>query len=232
MYGIVRTGNGNYYTSMIFGFYRGESYSKNFWLVLNQEKTALVKQRVLNPDNKYIEVMVLITDCDESNWTELPEDVQGFHGVDYLPEQIISMIENHSVPDEILKRCIQEGNSYVFTEYPEIKTEQDIKNLDWTTGGFHDARIKEMIQNQYSLYVRFDGTWSCEVELWFSGDVEYDVSSRNPEECDPYWFDSTVLLKDGFVYFADEEKLTAEEIEQGNYCWFKAKNMKYHIIPD
>jgi len=232
MYGIVRTGNGNYYTSIIFGFYRGESYSKNFWLVLNQEKTSLTKQCVLNPDNKYIEVMVLITDCDESNWTELPEDAQGFQGVDYLPEQIISMIENDSVPDEILNRCIKEDNSYAFTEYSEIKTEQDIKNLDWTTGGFHDAYIKEIKQNGDMLYVLFDGTWGCKVELWFSGDVEYDVSSRDPEKYDPYWFGSTILLKDGFVYFADEENLTAEKIKQGGYCWFKARNMKYHIIPD
>jgi len=230
MYGIVRTGNGNYYTSMIFGFYGSENYSEDCYIILNHQKNALIKQSVINPDSQSLERMILIADCDGENWTG--NAYLGFHGVDYLPEQIMTMIENNSVPDEILKCCIKEDSSYVFVEYPEIKTKRDIKNFYCVTDEFHDAYIKEIKQNGDMLHVRFAGTFNCETELWFNGDVEYDVSSRDPEKYDPYWFGSTVLLKDGFVYFADGRNLTTEEIEQGGYCWFKARNMKYHIIPD
>lgn len=40
----------------------------------------------------------------------------------------------------------------------------------------------------------------------------------------------SLILKDGYVYFVDEE-LEVEEITD-EYCWFKARHMKYHIIPD
>lgn len=99
-------------------------------------------------------------------------------------------------------------------------------------GGFHDAYIEECKQlDDGSLYVRFDGTWGCKVEVWFWGAVEYDISSRDPEQCDPYWFASTIIIQDGFVYFIDEDNMTVDRISEG-YCWFKARHMKYRIIPD
>ena len=77
---------------------------------------------------------------------------------------------------------------------------KDIKNLEWASGGFHDARIaKKKLQDDDTLYLLFDGTWGCKIEVWFSGDLEYDTSSRDPETVDPYWFGATVILQDGFV---------------------------------
>lgn len=87
------------------------------------------------------------------------------------------------------------------------------------------------MQEDGTLYLIFDGTWSCEIEVWFWGDLEYDLSIRKPEEDDPYWFGSTVILQDGFVYFIDEYDMTVDEITEG-YCYFKARHMKYRIIPD
>ena len=81
------------------------------------------------------------------------------------------------------------------------------------------------------MLFRSDGTWGCEIEVWFSGDLEYDTSSRDPEECDPYWYGSTVILHNGFVYFVDEEDMTVDKITPG-YCYFKARHMKYKVIPD
>ena len=69
------------------------------------------------------------------------------------------------------------------------------------------------------------------MEVWFSGDLEYDTSSRDPEECDPYWYGSAVILHNGFVYFVDEEDMTVDKITPG-YCYFKARHMKYKVIPD
>lgn len=104
-------------------------------------------------------------------------------------------------------------------------------NIILTTGNFHDACIEEQkISDGGELYLRFTGIWGCQVEIWFWDDLEYCTDSRNPEYWDPYWSCSTLLLFDGYVYFVDEE-LEVNEITD-EYCWFKARHMKYHIIPN
>ncbi len=57
------------------------------------------------------------------------------------------------------------------------------------------------------------------------------TSSRDPEIENPYWYGSTVLIENGFIYFIDDEDMTVDEINE-SYCYFKARHMKYHIIPD
>lgn len=119
----------------------------------------------------------------------------------------------------------------MYDEYREIKTEKDIEDFDWATGNFHDAYIKEQkILEGGELYLRFSGIWGCQVEIWFWDDLEYCSESRNPEYNDPYWSCSTLELKNGYVYFVDGE-IDMKEITDG-YCWFKARHMKYHIIPN
>lgn len=131
-----------------------------------------------------------------------------------------------------MQKCKSAYSGFVYIETPEIKNQHDIENLMWASGGFHDARIAtEHLEDDGTLHLHFDGTWGCEIDVWFWGDLEYDTSSRDPDECDPYWFGSTVILHDGFVYFVDEDDMTVDKIDSG-YCYFKARHMKYRIIPD
>ena len=182
------------------------------------------------PDTKYIIPQILIVDSERNNWN-LDED--GVGCVDFLSRELLdSFLDDEIQPEEILSRCRAMDAGYVYNEITEVKNQQDIEDLDWVSGGFHDARIaKEKLQDDGTLYLRFDGTWGCEIEVWFSGDLEYDTSSRDPEECDPYWYGSTVILHNGFVYFVDEEDMTVDKITPG-YCYFKARHMKYKVIPD
>ena len=74
MYAIIREGDGKFYTSMVFGYYKcsdDTDYKNRFWIVLNKAKTALVKQHVLQQNTKYLIPMVLITDADESGWNKI-----------------------------------------------------------------------------------------------------------------------------------------------------------------
>ena len=82
-----------------------------------------------------------------------------------------------------------------------------------------------------TLYLLFDGIWGCGIEMWFSGDPEYDTQSRNPEKFDPYWSGSTLILQDGFVYLVDDDDMTVDRIGEG-YTYFKARQLKYRVIPD
>ena len=241
MHAIIRQDDGKYYVSAVFGYYRDvtatadykryiESIHKPYWIVWDSEKKRLIRWLSMVPDTKYIIPQILIVDSERNNWN-LDEEEVGC--VDFLSRELLdSFLDDEIQPEEILSKCRAMDAGYVYNEITEVKNQQDIEDLNWVSGGFHDARIaKEKLQNDGTLYLRFDGTWGCEIEVWFSGDLEYDTSSRAPEECDPYWYGSTVILHNGFVYFVDEEDMTVDKITSG-YCYFKARHMKYKVIPD
>ena len=241
MHAIVRQGDGKYYISAVFGYYRDvtatddyerylEEIHKPYWIVWDSEKKRLIRWLSMVPNTKYIIPQILIVDSEQNNWNV---DENGVGCVDFLSRELLDSILDEKIqPDEILNKCRAMDKGYSYDEIQEIKTKQDIVNLEWVSGGFHDARIaKEELLNDGTLYLRFDGTWGCEIEVWFSGELEYDTSSRDPEYYNPYWYGSTVILHDGFVYFVDNEDMTVDQITK-EYCYFKARHMKYRIIPD
>lgn len=217
MHAIIRQGDGKYYISAVFGYYKDvkseddyqrylERIHSPYYVVLDENKTHLIKWFAMKPNTKYLIPQILIVDSDQKGWVV---DDEGVGGVDFLSrEDADKYISDRVVPEAVLKGCREMENSYEYNEYPEILTSKDIKNFDWASDNFHDACIEEQkILNDGSLYLKFGGN------------------------NDPYWYGSTVILKDGFVYFVDEDEMTVEEITDG-YCWFKARHMKYHIIPD
>lgn len=241
MHAIIRMGSGKYYISSVFGYYNDvksdddyqrylERVHTPYYVVFNEEKTKLIKWFNMQPDTKYLIKQVLVIDSDVSDWNVNEEDGTG--GVDFLPRELADRIISEGVvPDDIMQQCKEIEKSYTYEEYREIKTQKDIEDFDCATGNFHDACIEEQkILDGGELYLRFTGIWGCQVELWFWDDLEYCTESRNPEKWDPYWSCSSLQLNNGYVYFVDEElevnKITDE------YCWFKARHMKYHIIPD
>jgi hypothetical protein len=241
MHALIRQGNGKYYVSAVFGYYKDvkseddyqrylESIHSPYYVVFDSEKTHLIKWFAMQPDTKYLIPQLLIVEADQSNW-KLEEDYTG--GVNFLTRDVADkIIATQNVPKDILEQCLEIDREYIYNEYPEICNEKDIQNLDWASGNFHDARIKEQkILEDGSLYLKFDGVWGGSIEVWFWGDLEYNTDSRDPEYSDPFWYGSTIILQDGFVYFVDEEDMKVEDIGNG-YCWFKARHMKYHIIPD
>ena len=241
MHAIIRQGDGKYYISAVYGYYEDytatddydrylEEIHKPYWIVWDPEKKRLIRWLTMVPDETYIIPQILIVDSDTTNWV-IDEKSGGC--VNFLDRALLdSFLDAEEQPEEILKKCRAMDAGYVYDDTPEIKTEKDIKNLEWVSGGFHDAHIaKEELQEDGTLYLRFDGIWGCQIEVWFWGDLEYDTSSRDSEFDDPYWFGATVILQDGFVYLVDEENMTVEQITSG-YCYIKARHMKYHIIPN
>ena len=107
MYAIIREGDGNFYTSMVFGYYKTSDdfdYKNRFWIVLNKSKTALIKQHVFQQNTKYLIPMVLITDADESGWNKINEDEES---VDFLPtDELLSMIDSNTVQSVLTQKCM------------------------------------------------------------------------------------------------------------------------------
>lgn len=234
MHAMIMQGGGRYYISPVFGHYSDIVASKrvggfkSYWIVWDAERSRLIRQV------KYLGASLvptmLIVDSAHDDWV-LNEDGEGCVG--FLSKELLdSFLDLEVQPEEILAQCRAMDAGYVYQDIQEIRSEQDIENLMWASGCFHDGRIdQETLQADGTLYIRFTGTWGCDIELWFRGDLQYDTSSKDPEFWDPYWSDATMILQDGFVYLADEENLTVEEIEAGHYCAFKARQVRYRVIP-
>lgn len=238
MHAIVRCGQGQHYISTVFGYYckitATDDYERylerihnQYFLVLNKEKKRLIKQYIYDENSKYLDPSVLIVESDNSDWS-VDDNGQGCVG--FLSEVSQECIED--LQSDLLERCIQMDAEYHYDEYPEIFCQKDIDDLMNVSGWFHDACIEKLAQqDDGSVYALFDGVWGCKIEIWFSDEVAYNVDSRNPDEYDPYWSGSTMLIEDGFIYFVDDEGMEVSGITEG-YCWFKAKRMKYHVIPN
>ena len=238
MYAIVKTQNGTYYTSPVFAHYYKESNSKDkyqryldsiynqFYIVLDQGKKHLVKQYVFYKENKYLEPQIHIVDIKTEGWTSVSD---GYDCIDFL-RSVDPLSDYSDIDENSLKQCIQIDQKCLYREYVDIKTNQDIDNFMFVSGGMHDAFIETINQDENSLYVLFGGCWGLKIEMWFSGDVSYSTSSRNPEEFDPYWFGATFKKENEYLYLIDEEDMDINEISDG-YCWFKAKSVRYHLIP-
>ena len=234
MHVIVRLGNGEFYTTPAFAVYQDtttrdkhgrplDEWHNVFYVVLNQEKNALVKQYEYKK-GRHLDRLVLVIDSDRSDWN-VNEDGSG-EMKGYTQEGLLSMIESGIVPKEF----IEADASYRFEKYKEIRTEKDIEDIMWLSMGFHDAFIAEYHEEDGGLRVLFDSEWVGKIEMWFSGDVSYNIGCRAPDSDDRWWFDSTMLIEDGFIYFVDEEDMSVKDIDDG-YCHFKARQVKYRVIP-
>lgn len=241
MHAIIRQGDGKYYISTVYGYYRDitatdkagkyhQYISNPYWIVWDPEKKRLIRWKNMVQNTTYLIPQTLIIDSEHDNWV-LNDEGEGC--VKFLSRELLdSFLDKENQPEDILEKCLAMDAEYVYNDTPEIKTQKDIDDLDWVSGNFHDAYIeKEELLPDGTLHLLFDGIWGCKIEVWFWGDLEYDTNSRNPRDYDPYWQSSTLLLKDGFVYFIDEENVPVDEIFNG-YCYFKARHMKYRVIPD
>lgn len=234
MYAIINTGNGNYYTSAVFGYYednpsRFGSYEE-YYIVLDEKKEKLVKKFAYDQSRMpHLFLMVLTTDGDMSGWN-IVDKWQG--GPEWLSKEDAIRFINNGTPADILRRCLEYDSKNPYKEYQTIESEKDIENLMEVSGCFHDAWIKEISRVDDGIKVLFDGVWGCKIEVTFTGDVSYCTDRRDPEWGDPSWYEATVLIHDGYIYMVDEgDDITIEEIND-DLCWFRGRNMMYHVIPE
>lgn len=233
MYAMVRDGGGLFYTSTVFAFYRAENianYSERYWVLLNREKTALIKQPALEPDVPYLIPKVLIVDADETGWVDLSDRESA---MDFLPgKELLSMIDNGTVPEELTRRCIEMDRTRVYEPVRTIEKAEDIRDLMWASGGFHDGGVSELRQEGDRLHLTIDGIWGCRIEMEFEGEVAYNTAGITPERYrHSVWFGGTVAMEDGFVYLIDDTDVAVKDLNP-EYGWFRGRKARYKILPD
>lgn len=234
MHAIVRKGNGKYHISVVLGCYDDtpEDYKHSrYFIVLNEEKDKIIKQPMFNPDKKpYLDQMVLLIDDNQSNWV-IQEDGYGCVNL-FNKERLLEYADGKHIPSREINQCKELDSQYVYSEFNEIKTQADIDRFMLVSGGFHDARIlKSQLLDDGTLKVTFGGLWGCAIEMYFSGKLSYCIESRNPEYSDPYWLGSNMFINDDMIVFVDDEEVELNEITD-EYCWFKAENVTYRVIPE
>ncbi len=233
MYAIIRIGNGQFYTSPVFGYYKKPDQKDDafayYYIVLNRENDRLIRCDEMEQDIKYLIPQVIVVDTDMTDWL-LEEDGTG--GISFLPRDMADAItDSGNMPSDILKKCLNIVQTHHYDEYAEIKNEKDIQNFYAASFGLHDAYLEEEnFLDEQTLYVKFEGTWQRSVEIWFRGEISYHTESRKTDFADPYWYVSSIILSDGFVYLIDDDNVLPQDLDE-SYCYFKARKMTYRIIP-
>lgn len=239
MHVLVCQGNGKYYVSAAYGYFRDvtamefsersrQMFQNPFFVVWDEDKKRLIRLKRYQQNTPYIVPQALIIDNDRHHWVKDEEDVGC---VGFLSRELLdSFLDDEKQPDEILAKCRALDSDYVYNETPEIQSQSDIDNLMQASGFFHDAFLEEKkLRADGTLHLLYDGVWGCKIELWFWGDLEYCLAVR--EESDyPFLDRCSIILKDEFVYFIDEDR-SIEDISRG-VDFIKARHMKYKIIPN
>ena len=89
----------------------------------------------------------------------------------------------------------------------EIKDDKDIFSFEDVSFGFHDSLIREYVENENNIVVRFDTTWGCYITVIFEGVIEADFKGKVGQILDSEikktddGFSFTVL--DGFAGWID-----------------------------
>lgn len=112
----------------------------------------------MQPNTKYLIPQILIIESNQDDWVM---DEDGVGGVAFMTREMVDqIIESGIFPNGIFEKCKAIGADYKYNPEPEILTKKDIENLEWASGGFHDACIEQCKQMEDgSLYVKFEGPW-------------------------------------------------------------------------
>ena len=228
MHAIINKGNGKHYVSTVFGYYKDISFPNKpeiqsfnrFCIVWDENNTRLIAYPECAFGTDYCMPLVCPIDKVDDGWVNSCED-KGF-----LDDKTIrTLLNTDNQSNEILEKCREVDRDYAYHEIKEIKTKQDIDDFEMAVSGFHDASIEALIeQKDGSLYVRFSECWGLSAEMWFWGDLKYDINNRlSDEDLERVWFDSSLFFYDGFVYLVDEEGISGDDVSKlDGLCWFKA----------
>lgn len=236
MKALIRLGKGKYYSSKVFAIIntkignedKGRMASQ--YLVLNETGDELVLKYKYEQDTKYINLLVLLYDCDTS---DMILDDYGLGRVKFITEEeLLNTALNNKNDNNLLEKCKNYITKYE-GDYIEIKNENDIENLMCVSGNFHDGYIKEIRNNPNGeLVVLFDALWGCKIELVFSSDVIYHCGRSIENGDDVYWYGSSIIFDKGLLLFVDKDKYEVGQLLYEDNIWFKSKDIKYKIIPN
>lgn len=235
----TRRCDGGHYISAVFAYYSNvtakrdimraqQYYSGSYFAVFDRDKKRLIKHCQFQV-GFFIDKSILIIDSDSTGFV-VNENGEGC--VDFLSKELLdSILDSDCQPQDIIEKCRAIDSACRYEPVREIKTQKDITDLEKAVMNFLDVYINYVeLLDDGALYLFMDGCWGCKVEIWFRGELEYRTSGID-DYAGKNWYSSTLLIHDGFIYFTDSTEIPVDEITN-SHCHFKARHMKYKIIPD
>ena len=172
-YGIIKKKDGSTYVSPIFALkYVGW---KSEAIIFDETFERIIKIKVWNSGFGGIhrDVFVLENDFDTSSG-----DWAGYDWV-INDKALFKVLRS--------KKGADIGDFPLFKDYCkdicvpdlfEIKNEKDIAVLEDVAFGFHDSLIREYVEKDGHVVIRFDTTWDCYITVTFDGVIEADFKQR------------------------------------------------------
>lgn len=229
MYAVVGDVPGLIYTSVVFGRYKEivNGKEKIYYIVLNSSKSKLIKKYEFERECEGIYSYVHEMEWDISDW-HLIDDKYG--QIDFFDSNLPELVIKDMVPEELFEKCLEVNENYDYKKWKEIRTDEDIYELDEFCCNFHDACLANIAIESYSdsITATICGIGDFTVEICF-----HDFACCNTGKTCPtdYWFSSSMYFKDGYICFINEEDCEITP-ENDCYTWFRGKKAKYRILPN
>lgn len=233
MKAIVRTLDGGYYHSLVFGLFKDEKaiggfsqlHSKSnreIYIVLNKEKTKLITLPLYD-SLAYFERRIIVTDRSQENWLF---DDDGYGTVDFLPiNNILDLIKSELVSQDLLIKCVEQDKQAHFTTSFLLETENDIKNFESVSDYLIDAFIAEVSYTEGILSALFSNVKGCDILINFLNPSEFRFFGN-----DYYWNSGVVFKQNGNIFLVDEGFDEDSEVSSTQAC-FSGQVVNYEVIP-
>ena len=226
----IKTKNG-VYSSVIFGFLGKGGETKA--VVINESNTALEIIDYWSHNGIYIERKVFEIDSDTDGWVEEND----FRGYDWIYQRLKKGLFKTTInADDILDKCRKMQSEITDSEWHDIKTEKDIKDMDVFTANFHDAAVEKIYETEQKTVIEFS-IWGGGLIVELEGDVGTNLyvgcgcTTRSDGRFDEI-FDSDMFFENGCLYWVNMEGVkSSEEIyKYDDNMYFKAKNVRWKVV--
>lgn len=233
MHAIIRLGQGNYYTSAVFGRYRDEN--GDYFIVYDQSKTKLIKIHRINPNllDRSLASRIIIFDDSDIGWKFEMGTNRRYGGLAFLPKnEALSLVragKMPGLPSTISTECQLADNAAVLPKWFSVSSDREVERLKIISDGFKDAFVSECQKHTKTgdIRVLFEGLAGYKLELIFSGNAYCHL--HDPEQDQPWWFDSKIALHNGYVYLIDSAEANISQFFNWSTDCFRAQKLLYRI---
>lgn len=221
MFAWIRLPNETPYQSLVVAI---EKMGKNNALatVFNRTKTRLIKVAMMAPTEQ-IHRQIVIFDDDTSQWWW--ENTTSTGCMKLVADNDKQLAEN--LLSKNIKTLQHIDALCTFLPAGTIKNMADARQLMDIMGGFHDAHLVKIDQNDDELHLQFAPCWGLELELWFSGECYFQTYDWQYS----WWMDGSLFVEAGMICLCDGEEIftLAAAKQYGNCFW--GRRLRYEICP-
>ncbi|MDF2535373.1 MAG: hypothetical protein K0R18_1532 [Bacillales bacterium] len=131
-------------------------------------------------------------------------------------------------------------------EWNEVKTNEDIENLQKLFGGFHDSCLKELylwtdsyvneklsmgMSSSTNVRILFQRQFEnpSAIELLFERVTQIHMA-QPPEGHDSIIYGASLLLEDELFFWADDYSWRPSEIIEYDVSWIASRNLKWRDV--